>query len=482
MSDLAELTASELLARYADGSASPVEAVQACVERITAVDGTLNAVLLLLADEALRLAADSERRWRDGTARPLEGVPYGLKDIVATAGITTTGGSSLYRDHVPTEDAALATRLREAGGILLAKLHTFEFACGGADNRAFGPCRNPWDLGRTTGGSSSGSGAAVAARELPLAIGTDTGGSIRIPAAYCGITGLKPTFGRVPRHGVMGLSWSLDHAGPMTRSVPDAARMLAVIAGGHPGDPTSSARPVPDYLAVLDAPVAGMRLGRARAWFEDRVHPEVAAAYEAALRELAGLGVDIVDVTLPDIDVVEAAAWTVIYAEMLSLHKDHAGLIEERDSMGAGMLAAGPYVYASDYLTALRYRSTFQRQLAAAMAGVDALVLPGSTTPPPKLTDMLADTGAGEVDWLDVACRPHVSFNYSGSPGLCLPSGFAGGMPASIQLVGRPHDEATLLRIGAAYQRETDHHRAAPPLAGTALSTVDDALIERSPA
>ena len=482
MSDLADLTATELLDRYADGSASPVEAVQACVERIGAVDGALNAVLLLLADEALEQAAESARRWRAGTARPLEGVPYGLKDIIATAGTTTTGGSALYREHVPTEDAALAARLREAGGILLAKLHTFEFACGGADNRTFGRCRNPWDLERTTGGSSSGSGAAVAARELPLAIGTDTGGSIRIPAAYCGITGLKPTFGRVPRHGVMGLSWSLDHAGPMTRSVPDAARMLAVIAGAHPGDPTSSTRPVPDYLAELDAPVTGMRLGRARAWYEDTMHPAVSAAYEAALDELAGLGLEIVDVTLPDIDVVEAAAWTVIYAEMLSLHKDVAHLIEERDAMGAGMLAAGPYVHASDYLTALRYRSTFQRQLSAAMAGVDALVLPASTTLPPKLDDMLADTGTGRVDWLEVACRPHVSFNYSGSPGLCLPAGFAGGMPASIQLVGRPHAEATLLRSGAAYQRVTDHHRAAPPLSGTTPSIVDDTLSERSPA
>jgi aspartyl-tRNA(Asn)/glutamyl-tRNA(Gln) amidotransferase subunit A len=228
-----------------------------------------------------------------------------------------------------------------------------------------------------------------------------------------------------------------------------------------------------------------MRLGRARAWFEDRVHPAVAAAYEAALAELAGMGMEIVDVALPDIDVVETAAWTVIYAEMLSMHKDHAHLIEERDSMGAGMLAAGPYVYAADYLTALRYRSTFQGQLDAAMAGVDALVLPGSTTPPPKLVDMLADTGAGEVDWLDVACRPHVSFNYSGSPGLCLPSGFADGLPSSVQLVGRPHADATLLTIGAAYQRVTDHHRAAPSLAGSATaepSTMDDALIERSPA
>jgi aspartyl-tRNA(Asn)/glutamyl-tRNA(Gln) amidotransferase subunit A len=482
MSSLADLTASELLTLYADGAASPVEATQACIDRIGEVDGSINAVLLLLADSALAQAAHSERRWREGTARPLEGVPYGLKDIVATAGVPTTGGSALYRDHVPTEDAALAARLADAGGVLLAKLHTFEFACGGADNRTFGPCRNPWDLDRTTGGSSSGSGAAIAAREMPLSIGTDTGGSIRIPAAYCGITGLKPTFGRVPRHGVMGLSWSLDHAGPMVRSAEDAARMLAVIAGAHAGDPTSSKRPVPDYVAALSTPVAGMRLGRPRRWFEDHMHPAVAASYETALAELAGLGVEIVEVDLPDIDVVETAAWTVIYAEMLSLHGGHAHLIEERDSMGAGLLAAGPYVYASDYLTALRYRSTFQRALDEAMAGVDALVLPGATTLPPKLADMLADTGDGEVDWLQVACRTHVSFNFSGSPGLCLPSGLVDGLPASVQLVGRPHDESTLLAIGAAYQASTDHHRAAPPLGALTTPLLAPSLIERSPA
>jgi aspartyl-tRNA(Asn)/glutamyl-tRNA(Gln) amidotransferase subunit A len=480
---LADLTASELLAQYKDGKASPVEATQACIERIGEVDGSLNAILLLLADTALKQARESERRWQEGNARPLEGVPYGLKDIIATAGITTTGGSALFRDNVPTDDAALARRLADAGAVLLAKLHTFEFACGGADNRTFGPCHNPWDLARTTGGSSSGSGAAIAGREMPLAIGTDTGGSIRIPAAYCGITGLKPTFGRVPRHGVMGLSWTLDHAGPMTRSAEDAARMLAVIAGADTGDPTSSTRPVPDYPALLSTPVHGMKLGRPRGWFEDLMHPAVAAVFETALADLAGLGISIVDVELPDVDVVETATWSIMYAEMLSLHAGHAHLIEERDAMGAGLLAAGPYVHASDYLKALRYRTVFQHQLDAAMSSVDALVVPGATTVAPRLHDMLADLGDEQVDWLKIACRTHVPFNYSGSPGLCLPSGLVDGLPASIQLVGRPHDEATLLTIGAAYQRATDHHRAAPPLSGLvdALPTVEPSIIERSP-
>ena len=484
MSDLAELTASELLALYAAGAASPVEATQACIDRIGAVDGSLNAVLLLLADRALEQAQDSEHRWRAGTARPMEGIPYGLKDIVATAGITTTGGSALYRDSVPERDAALAGRLSAAGGILLAKLHTFEFACGGADNRTFGPCRNPWDLTRTTGGSSSGSGAAVAAREMPLAIGTDTGGSIRIPAAYCGITGLKPTYGRVPRHGVMGLSWTMDHAGPMTRSAEDAARMMAVIAGADPGDATSSKRPVPDYVGLLGTEVSGMRVGRLRGWFEGRAHPAVLAAYDAAVAELADLGIEVVDVVLPDVDLVDAASWTVIYAEMLSLHGEHVDLIEERDAMGAGMLAAGPYVHASDYLRALRYRSHFQRQLDEAMTGLQALVTPSATTVAPRLADMLADLGDDRVDWLQVACRTQVPFNYSGSPALCLPSGSVDGMPSSLQLIGRPHDDGLLLAIGAAYQRATDHHEAAPSLGGDVVATTDPLhqMIERSPA
>jgi len=484
MSTLADLTASELLERYAEGSASPVEAVQDCIDRIGEVDGRLNAVLLLLEDSAAEAARESERRWRDGTARPLEGVPYGLKDIVATAGITTSGGSALFVESVPTRDAALAARLAAAGGVPLAKLHTFEFACGGADNRTFGPCRNPWDLERTTGGSSSGSGAAVAAREMPLAIGTDTGGSIRIPAAYCGITGLKATFGRVPRDGVMGLSWSLDHAGPMTRSAEDAARMLAVIAGWHAGDPTSSGRPVPDYVEATTKPVTGMRLGRPRGWFEDPMHPMVAQAFERSLAELGDLGIEIVDVELPDIEMVQTAAWTIIYAEMLSLHAPHAHLIEERDAMGAGLLAAGPYVHASDYLAALRYRTVFQRQLAAAMAGVDALVVPSTTTIAPRLDGMLADLGDTQVDWLLVASRTQVPFNYSGSPGLCLPIGTVDGLPASLQLVGHPHDEASLFTLGAAYQRATGHHLAAPPLESAVYlaPSPTSTTTERSPA
>jgi aspartyl-tRNA(Asn)/glutamyl-tRNA(Gln) amidotransferase subunit A len=462
--DLADATATELLALFSTGAATPVEAVEACLARIERLEPTLNAVITVLADDALAAAAASTRRWDEGHALALDGVPYGLKDIIATEGIRTTGGSALYTDLVPTQTAVHAARLQAAGAVLLAKLGTFEFACGGADNRTFGPVHNPWDTARTTGGSSSGSGAAVSAGMVPLAIGTDTGGSIRIPAAYCGITGLKPTYGRVPRHGVMGLSWTLDHAGPMTRSAEDAALMLWAIAGHDRRDATSSTVPVPDSPPVLDAQVAGLRFGRPRGYFEEPIHPSVMAAFEASLGELAELGIEIVDVDVPDVELATAAAWCICYAEMLSLHEQHHPTLEDRDAMGAGLLAAAPFVSASDYLRALRYRSIFQSQLEAAMDGLAGFVLPGATTPPPPLATMRADVGPMDLDWLEVATRNHIPFNLSGQPGLCLPCGLAEGLPASLQLVGRPHDDDRLLAVGAAYQRATTHHLARPPI------------------
>ncbi|MFD2416017.1 amidase [Amycolatopsis pigmentata] len=468
MTDLADLTATELLTQFAAGTTTPSEAVEACLARIEATEPAANAVITTLAGHARELAAESDARWRDGTARPLEGIPYGLKDIVATAGIRTTGGSALYRDYVPTTDAVLAARLAAAGGVLLAKLATFEFACGGAINRTFGPTPNPWDPRRTTGGSSSGSGASVALGQVPLAIGTDTGGSIRIPSAFCGLSGIKPTYGRVPRHGVMGLSWTMDHAGPMTRSVADCALMLDVIAGPDPADPTSLPAGETPFVAALGRDVAGMRVGRDRTFLEAEMHPALAQAYEASLTELAALGVEIVDVDLPTAELAPVAGWWIIYAEMLSLHEGHAGGIEDRDEMGASLLGAAPFVSAADYLRALRLRPLFQRELDEAMSGCDALVTPAMTALPPLIgDDMTSDLGDREVPWLDACCRTNVPFNLTGSPALVLPSGAVDGLPVSIQFVGRPRDEATLFALGDAYQRGTTHHLRRPALPAT---------------
>lgn len=465
--DLADLAATELLAAYAAGETTPVEATQACLARFEQVEPAINAVLLPLAERALAQAEESTRRWRTGEARTLEGVPYGLKDIIATEGVPTTGGSALYRELVPAESAALAERLEAAGGILLAKLQTFEFACGGPDNRTFGIVRNPWDLARTTGGSSSGSGAAVAAAELPVAIGTDTGGSIRIPCAYCGINGIKATFGRVPRHGVMGLSWTMDHAGPMTRSTADTALVLGVVAGRDERDPTSSSKPVPDYAAAVERPATGMRVGRATGWIVERMHPEVAATYEASLAALGEAGATIVDVELPFSAASDAASWAIIFSEMLSLHRAHFPKLEERDAMGAMLLSAAPFVHASDYLLALRARNVFQQELEAAFEGLDAVATPANLTIAPLLEDMHCDLGDELVPWLEVATRTQVPFNLTGNPALILPAGLVDGLPVGLQLVGRPHDESTLFTLGAAFERVTDHHRRRPPLVST---------------
>jgi len=458
-----DLTASELLAAYAAGTITPTEAVQACLGRIEETDDHYNAVRLLVPDVALARAAESDARWKAGTARPLEGVPYALKDIVATAGITTTGGSALFKDNVPGTDALLESRLAEAGGVLVAKLETFEFACGGAVNKTFGPVLNPWDTTRTTGGSSSGSGAAVALGQVPVAIGTDTGGSIRIPSAFCGITGIKATYGRVPRHGVMGLSWTMDHAGPMTRSVEDCARVLDVIQGPDPADP-ATLEADDGFVDAVQRNVSGMKVARNTGWLEAEMHPDVRAAYEASLEELKALGVTIVDVELPSFELIEEASWTIIYAEMLSYHQAHMYDVENRDEMGASLLGAAPFVSAVDYLRALRLRSWFQQDLEIAMDGCDALVCPGMTTLPPVIGEaMVSDLGDREVSWLDAGSRTHVPFNLTGSPALVLPSGLVSGMPVSLQLVGRPRDESTLFALGAAFQRATTHHLNRPP-------------------
>lgn len=459
---LFEKTATQLLASYASGEVSPVDVVQSCLERIEQLDPVINAIRLLRADEAVAEAKESEARWASGTAGALDGVPFGLKDIIATAGVTTTGGSARYIDHVPDETAAHAQRLMDAGGILLAKLETFEFACGGPHNRTFGAVANPWDVERTTGGSSSGSGAAVAAQMMPLAIGTDTGGSVRIPAAYCGLTGLKPTYGRVPRHGVMGLSWTLDHAGPMARSVADAALMLSVIAGHDARDAASSPAPVPDYLDRLDQSLSGVRVGRLRGRFEDNVDPDVMAAHDNALEALADSGAQVVDVEMNNVDHAIAAAWQIMYPEMLSLHEAHFDQLEDRDMMGANLLASTPFVSAVDYLRALRYRSIFQASFDEAIASVDALALPGLAQLPPRLDELVTDDQVN--NWLGAAVELHIPFNYTGTPALCLPAGTARGMPTSLQLVGRPHRDDLLLSIGHRFQSSTAFHLATPIL------------------
>jgi aspartyl-tRNA(Asn)/glutamyl-tRNA(Gln) amidotransferase subunit A len=259
----------------------------------------------------------------------------------------------------------------------------------------------------------------------------------------------------------MGLSWTLDHAGPMTRSAADAALMLSVIAGHDPRDAYASRRPVPDYVAELDTPPVGARLGRLRGWFEDGVDPGVLERLDESLAVFGELGYEIVDVEIPDMDLVAVASWMVCYPETLSYQAANFGVLEDRDEMGAGLLAATPFVSAADYLRGLRYRTVFQRALAEAASGCAALVLAGSASPAPRLDDL---SGPGLGEWLATAVKLHIPFNYAGTPALCLPSGGVDGLPVSVQLVGLPHTDRRLLALGHHYQGVTGHHHAHPAL------------------
>lgn len=459
---LADLTVAELLEVYRSGQASPVDAAEACLARIGRLEPAVNAVLTLLVERALEQAEESTRRWNAGEARALEGVPYGLKDIIATAGIRSTGGSPLYSEYVPLRSATVAERLEEAGGILLAKLQTFEFAAGSNATTS-----NPWDLDRWPAGSSSGSTVAVAAHEMPLAIGTDTGGSIAIPAAFCGVVGLKPTFGRIPRSGIMPLSWTLDHAGPLTRSALDAAIALQVLAGADPRDPTSATAPVGDYISSIDAGLGGVRVGVPTDWFFDVCDPEVEAATRAAIALLGNHGARIHEVRFPSTHMVDlhAIELTIIYAELASLHEVTFARLEEYGQEFQHLLVRAQFTSAIDYLKALRSRHLVQLDFQRAFEQVDAIVVPGGVCTAPRHDHLVARLGAEERPLIDVISRPTAVMDIVGVPSLTTPAGFDHlGLPIGIQVVARPYDEAMCFRIAHAYQQLTDFHRTLPPL------------------
>jgi aspartyl-tRNA(Asn)/glutamyl-tRNA(Gln) amidotransferase subunit A len=475
---LADLDVAALRDRYATGSATPSAVLDAVLARIDAVDGELGACCHVAADTARRAAEASDRRWHEGTARPLEGVPFGVKDIVDTAGIPTTGGTLRWRDHVPACDATVIRRLLDAGAVLVAKLATPELAFG--DARPGHTPTNPWSAEHWTGGSSSGPAVALAGRELPLAVGTDTGGSIRVPASYCGVTGLKPTFGRVQRGGVWPVSWTLDHTGPMARTVADVALALSVVAGEDPGDPASRPVPLDDYVGATTATdLAGVRVGRPIDWFGE-CDDDVATAVDAAVAVLVDLGATTVDVPLPSAHLAGTIAWTITVAEFASLHEDHLDDLDGYTPAAAARLVAGATLPASDYLRALRLRHVFQRELDEAFARCDVLVTPGTPTTAPRLAPTLDPIFAGgDVAWLERIARTLIPWNAAGVPALVLPCGLAGGLPVGLQVVGPPWHEAAVLRVGAAFQAATAHHRVVPPsrVVGPLTTSADGLMV-----
>lgn len=468
MPELHWLSVTELARAIATRAVSPVEVVRAHLERIEAFDGKLRAFIALFADQALAAAKAAEVAVTNGEALgPLHGVPIGLKDLYDVQGVPTTGGSS-FLDRPAAEDSTVARRLREAGAILLGKLNLHEFAYGPEGiNRTYGTSWNPWDATshRLPGGSSSGSGVAVAAGLCPAAMGSDTGGSIRIPAALCGIVGLKPTYGRVSRAGVLPLAWSLDHAGPMTRTVADAALLLKVLAGYDPRDPTTSVLPVADYPAALEAPVKGLRVGLLREDFLATSDREVLGLVAAALKALEGLGCAIQEVSLPHTKYVPAASYAIIAAEAMAFHEpllkrhaaEYAPDVRQR-------LLTGQFLLATQYLKGQRVRRLLCRDVEEAFTRVDCLLAP--TLPvaaPPLEAERVTINGEGHAR-RQAFLRYTRPFNLTGHPVVSVPCGFTGeGLPVGMQIVGRPFDEVTILRLAYAYEQATEWHRRRPP-------------------
>jgi aspartyl-tRNA(Asn)/glutamyl-tRNA(Gln) amidotransferase subunit A len=447
---------------------SPVEVVRAHLDRIAALDRGLRSFITVCADAALDAARTAEAALMVGRpVGPLHGVPYALKDLYDTAGVRTTGGSRIFADRVPTADATVVRRLAEAGAIVLGKLNMVEFAYGPEGlNAHYGHARNPWDAAthRMAGGSSSGSGVAVAAGLAPGALGSDTGGSIRIPASLCGITGLKPTYGRVSRAGVLPLAWSMDHVGPMTRTVADSALMLGAMAGYDPADPSTSVLPVPDYLAALTGDLKGLRVGLLRSFFLDGAAPVVRAAVEAAAATLAAAGAVVDEVKLERVNLAGAGSLAVVGAEALAYH---AELLRTRaaeyDPDVARRLRVSAFITGLHYVRAQQVRALVRDEVDGALARRDVLLAPSTPIVAPAVDERQATLGDGPADVRTALLRFTRPFNFSGHPACAVPCGFTeGGLPIGMQLIGRPFDEATVLRAADAFQRLTDFHTRRP--------------------
>lgn len=459
----------ELAAAIRARELSPVELVRACLDRIEHLDGRLRAFITVDAEGALRAARAREAEVQAGGLRgPLHGIPLAWKDLFGVRGLPTSCGTKIADYFATAQDATAVARLTATGAITLGKLNMTELALGPfGDNAHHGDVENPWRPGHVSGGSSSGSGAAVAAGLTCGALGTDTGGSIRLPAACCGIVGLKPTYGRVSRAGVMPLSWSLDHAGPMARTVRDVALVTGIIAGHDPEDATTSLRPVPDYLAGLDAPVAGLRIGVPRNYYWDGVDPEVGDAARAAIRVLEGLGARVDELELPDPQVLVDVSNVIARSESAAVH---ARLVREQphalQPTVRARLEVGFHIPAYEYLQALRLRA----QLAEAFgrevfARVDALATPTIPERPPAYAAAKAGSAEEVVQRMGRFSRLTRPFNTLGLPVLSVPCGFsANGLPLGLQLAGRPFDEATVLRLGHAYEQAAGWSRHRPPL------------------
>jgi aspartyl-tRNA(Asn)/glutamyl-tRNA(Gln) amidotransferase subunit A len=479
-----ELSLLDLSGALARHELSSLEATNAALERIEATDARLKAFLRVTADVARQQARSSDQRRKAGASLgPLDGVPIALKDIFVTEGIETTCASKILAGFIPPYEGTPSGRLKAAGAVLLGKLNMDEFAMGSStENSAFGNTHNPWDLTRTPGGSSGGSAAAVAARQCFAALGTDTGGSIREPSAFCGVAGIKPTYGRVSRFGVVAFASSLDQVGPLARTVTDCAAVLQVIAGHDPRDSTSAPFEVPDYRATIDGGVKGLRIGVPKEYFVPGMDREVEEAVRLAAKTYQQIGATLVDISLPHTEYAVGTYYLVATAEASANLARYDGVkygfradaknlmtmyeqtraqgfgaeVKRRIMLGTYALSSG--YYDAYYLKAQKVRTLIRRDFTEAFKKCDVVLAPTTPSTAFKLGEKVGDPLQMYLaDIFTIPC------NLAGLPGLALPCGFsASGLPIGMQILGKAFDEATVFRAGRAYERETEWHRRAP--------------------
>jgi len=467
-SEPALMTLTEVATAIAEKKLSSHEVTRSCLHRIAQWQPHLNAFMAIESEPALKAAADADAELAKGNIKgPLHGVPLAHKDMYYDAGHVSTCGSLIRRDFVATSTSTALQRLKDAGAVRLGTLQMAEFAYGPTGHNAhYGPVHNPWKLGYITGGSSSGSGSAVAARLTFAALGSDTGGSIRMPAHFCGVTGLKVTWGRVSRAGAMPLSQSLDTVGPLAQTAEDCALLLGLMAGPDPEDPTASTAPVQDYLAATRASLKGLNIGVPKSFYVDDLDADVAKALDATIATLKTEGADVVQVELPDQRQLSSASQIVLAVEAAAFHK--RWLIERPQDYSPQVLMRLQNALAVSgvtYLEAMRWRGAALAAHIAATSGVDAVIAPVSPIPAPTVAESDVGAGPGAEAVIQRLTRFTRPINYLGLPSLAFPTGFsASGLPIAMQLIGRSFDEATVLTIGAAFQRATDFHAKVPTL------------------
>lgn len=471
--DVANLTIASAARALRDRAYSPLQLTQAYLRRIEQLNPTVNAYVTVTAQRALEDAQRATDEFAAGAVRgPLHGIPIAHKDLYETAGIRTTGGAKIHADHIPAADCTVARKLREAGTILLGKLNTHEYAYGVTTNNPhYGATRNPWNLDHIPAGSSGGSGAAIAAGMAAAATGSDTGGSIRMPASVCGVVGLKPTYGRVSKAGVLPLSWRFDHAGPLTRTVEDAALVMNVIAGYDPCDPASVRLPCADFTAALGEGLRGLRIGVPRGYFFARLQDDVAAALEQAIAVAVQLGAQVQDVDIPGIDEALSGTFVSVLAEAQHIHA--AALRDRPEDFGLDVLdiLTSYYPSTADLMAGQRAVEALTVVMRRLLESVDLLLTPTTPITAPRIGQDAVYYGNSEESVMGAMIRCTAPFNTTHLPALSLPCGFdRNGLPIGLQIAGRPFDEATVLRAGHAYEQATQWHLRTPDLSSIGAS------------